>query len=157
MISRSQRSDAEGAEGTWITAPDAELNRLTDLIIGAAIEVHRHTGPGLMESAYEECLCYELSQHGIHFKSIHAAQLLTYLKLSSKRIDFLLNFNEPVLKKGIKRMVNHFEGKRPGNQVPSAPSARQPHQTGAPSTDGNLLKTPRLRVSAVNINPPAVK
>src|SRR5215472_932977 len=68
MISRPQCSGAEGAEGTWTTAPDAELNRLTDLIIRAAIEVHRHTGPGLMESAYEECLCYELSQLGLHFK-----------------------------------------------------------------------------------------
>jgi len=38
------------------------LNQLTEQIIGAAIEVHRNTGPGLMESVYEECLCYELSQ-----------------------------------------------------------------------------------------------
>ena len=37
-------------------------NALTERIIGAAIEVHRCLGPGLLESAYEECLCYELSQ-----------------------------------------------------------------------------------------------
>jgi GxxExxY protein len=37
---------------------------LTEKIIGFAIEVHRHLGPGLLESAYEECLCYELSQAG---------------------------------------------------------------------------------------------
>jgi GxxExxY protein len=40
---------------------------LTELIIGAAIEVHRELGPGLMESAYEECLCYELSLRRLHF------------------------------------------------------------------------------------------
>jgi GxxExxY protein len=43
----------------------AELNRLTDKIIGAAIEVHRNLGPGLLESAYETCLAYELEQLGL--------------------------------------------------------------------------------------------
>jgi GxxExxY protein len=33
---------------------------LTELVVGACIEVHRHLGPGLLESAYEECLCHEL-------------------------------------------------------------------------------------------------
>ncbi len=37
-------------------------NELSYEIIGAAIEVHRVLGPGLLESAYEECLCYELTQ-----------------------------------------------------------------------------------------------
>lgn len=41
---------------------------LTERIIGAAIEVHRELGPGLLESAYEECLCYELSQAGLNFR-----------------------------------------------------------------------------------------
>jgi GxxExxY protein len=41
---------------------------LTEKIIGVAIEVHRHLGPGLLESAYEECLCYELKQSGVAFK-----------------------------------------------------------------------------------------
>jgi len=40
----------------------SELNRLTQMIIGAAIEVHRHLGPGLLESTYEACLVYELIQ-----------------------------------------------------------------------------------------------
>ncbi len=44
---------------------DAErLNQITEAIIGAAIEVHRALGPGLMESAYEPCLAYELVQRG---------------------------------------------------------------------------------------------
>ncbi len=43
-------------------------NRLSNEIIGAAIEVHRHLGPGLLESAYEECLCRELSIRQIAFE-----------------------------------------------------------------------------------------
>jgi GxxExxY protein len=45
----------------------APENELTERIIGAAIEVHRALGPGLLESVYEECLCYELSRAGIAF------------------------------------------------------------------------------------------
>ena len=41
---------------------------LTHEIIGAAIEVHKNLGPGLLESTYEECLCHELSQRGIPFE-----------------------------------------------------------------------------------------
>ena len=44
-----------------------EKDPLTDRIIGFAIEVHRGLGPGLLESAYEECLCYELKQSGLAF------------------------------------------------------------------------------------------
>ena len=126
---------------------DLALDPLTDKIIGAAIEVHRHLGPGLLESAYEECLCFELKRSGLRFERqvhlpmsykgilldcayrmdvlvedsvvleikaideilpIHQAQLLTYLKSSGKRVGLLINFNVPVLKSGIKRMVNHY-------------------------------------------------
>jgi GxxExxY protein len=48
-------------------APQAN-DLLTETIIGFAIEVHRHLGPGLLESAYEECLCYELQQNGLEFQ-----------------------------------------------------------------------------------------
>jgi GxxExxY protein len=44
------------------------LNELTHEIVGAAIEVHRHLGPGLLESSYRECLCHELSLRGIGFR-----------------------------------------------------------------------------------------
>jgi len=49
---------------------DTETQRfsLIEKIIGAAIEVHRSLGPGLLESAYEECLCYELGQQGLNFQ-----------------------------------------------------------------------------------------
>jgi len=49
---------------------DGEPRRLWDLserVLGACIEVHRHLGPGLLESAYEECLCHELSLTGLSF------------------------------------------------------------------------------------------
>jgi len=42
------------------------LNEITQAIIGAAIDVHRELGPGLLESAYEACLAYELLQRGLH-------------------------------------------------------------------------------------------
>ncbi len=58
-----------------------ELNKITEKIIGCAIEVHRVLGPGLLESAYEECLTYALTKAGLKaerqkpvpviFKEIH--------------------------------------------------------------------------------------
>lgn len=45
-----------------------DLNELSSKIIGAAIEVHKNLGPGLLESAYEECICHELSLRGISFE-----------------------------------------------------------------------------------------
>lgn len=121
-----------------------EQEHLTEAIIGAAIDVHRELGPGLLESAYEECLCHELHLRGLRcerqvdlpvtykgikldcgykldvvveeqvileLKSIgqilpiHQAQLLTYLRLSGKRIGLLMNFNVAVLRNGIVRRV----------------------------------------------------
>jgi GxxExxY protein len=123
------------------------MNGLTEEIIGAAIEVHRVLGPGLLESAYEECLAHELSLAKMSFtrqvalpvtyksrqldcgyrldfvvedavvlelkvvdslQPIHEAQLLTYLKLGGWPIGLLINFNVPLLKKGIKRMVHNL-------------------------------------------------
>lgn len=43
-------------------------NELSFKIIGVAIEVHRHLGPGLLESAYEQCLCHELKQNGLRIE-----------------------------------------------------------------------------------------
>ena len=70
-----------------------ELNKITEGIIGAAIEVHRHLGPGSLESAYRECLRYELLQRG--FIALQEVPLpLTYkgLKLDcGYRLDILVN------------------------------------------------------------------
>ncbi|NOH04366.1 MAG: GxxExxY protein [Chloroflexi bacterium] len=69
------------------------LNKITEAIIGAAIEVHRHLGPGLLESAYRECLRYELLQGG--YKALQEVPLpLTYkgIKLDcGYRLDLLVN------------------------------------------------------------------
>jgi GxxExxY protein len=112
---------------------------LTEQVIGAAIEVHRTLGPGLLESAYEECLCHELHLRGIpfqrqmplpvaykgvsldcgyridivvadsvilelkcleHILPVHEAQLLTYLKLTGKRVGLILNFHVATLVRG---------------------------------------------------------
>jgi GxxExxY protein len=58
--------DTEGTERPL--AGRVEVDRLTEAIIGAAIEVHRALGPGLLESAYEECLAHELGLRGLPFE-----------------------------------------------------------------------------------------
>jgi GxxExxY protein len=70
----------------------AELNKLTERIIGAAIEVHRHLGPGLLESAYETCLAYELQQLGLAVERQKALPLV-YKEIrldQGYRIDLLV-------------------------------------------------------------------
>lgn len=60
-----------------------DINKTTESIIGAAIEVHRHLGPGLLEFAYEECLCEELSLRKILFKR----QIALPVTYKSKKLD----------------------------------------------------------------------
>jgi len=77
---------------------------------------------------------------------IHSAQLLTYLKLSSLTIGLLLNFNEPTLKRGIKRLVNQFR-EPSAKPVTSAPSARETGDDASPPSHTESLKdsaSPRL-------------
>ena len=115
-------------------------------IVDSAIKVHRALGPGLLESAYQACLAYELQERGMEVKCevpqainygkvvldcgyridmivedriiienktvdqllpIDLAQLLTYLKLKKCSLGFLINWNVPILKNRIKRMVNN--------------------------------------------------
>jgi hypothetical protein len=84
-----------------------QLNALTESIIGAAIEVHRELGPGLLEQAYEPCLTLELLALGL--ESVHAAQLLSYLKFADCRVGLLFNFNVKwLMDRGFKRVVNGF-------------------------------------------------
>jgi len=52
------------------------LNDLSEQIIGAAIDVHRALGPGLLEAPYEECLCHELQKRGITFERQKALPLM---------------------------------------------------------------------------------
>jgi GxxExxY protein len=117
---------------------------LSEAIIGAAIEVHRATGPGLLESAYQNFLAHELTLRRIAYAkevplpvaykgvrldcgyrmdfvieyrivlevksveklvAIHEAQLLTYLKLSGKRVGLMINFNSAVIRNSLLRRV----------------------------------------------------
>ena len=94
-----------------------EEDRLSKEIIGAAIEVHRHLDPGLLESAYEECLCRELEIRNIVFerqkplKVVYKGITLDCgykLDIVVEDKGILINFNVPVLKDGIKRIVNNL-------------------------------------------------
>ncbi len=70
----------------------AKMNKLTEQIIGAAIEVHRHLGPGLLESAYETCLVYELEKLGLKVERQKALPLV-YKEIRLEqgyRIDLLV-------------------------------------------------------------------
>ncbi len=117
---------------------------LTGKIVDIAITVHKALGPGLLESIYESCFCYELCKRSIPFAKqksatiyydkmiiddaltidilvddliivemkaqedyhpIWAAQLLSYLRLTGKRLGYILNFHVPLMKDGIKRMI----------------------------------------------------
>ncbi len=87
-----------------------KTNELTEKIIGAAIEVHRALGPGLLESAYEMCLARELHLRHIRFEKQRDLPVeLTYLKLGGWKVGLLINFHVPVLNKGIKRVVLKFD------------------------------------------------
>jgi len=118
---------------------------ISGTIIGKSIDVHRQLGPGLLESAYRECLCYDLRKSGLAVEqekpmpiiykeikldhgyrmdllverkvvveiktvewlhNVHLAQMLTYLRLGNYQLGLLINFQEALLKKGIKRVVN---------------------------------------------------
>lgn len=124
---------------------ELEINTLSQKIIGAAIEVHRNLGPGLLEHTYQAALMLELKLRNISAESeveiqaqykgytlntayradivvekeiivelkatdndnpIFTKQLLTYLRLSDKRLGLLINFNHELLKNGITRVVN---------------------------------------------------
>ena len=125
------------------------LNELTYAIIGAAMKVHRTLGPGLLESAYEACLAYELKKLGFAVERqqpipvvyeevklecgfradlfvegrviveckakealhpIDKAQVLSHFRLLDLPVGLLINFHELDLKKGIKRIVNQYQG-----------------------------------------------
>ncbi|WP_339658828.1 GxxExxY protein [uncultured Polaribacter sp.] len=70
-----------------------EENKITQKIIGAAIEVHRTLGPGLLESAYQECLFYELKSLGLSVKKeVSLPIIYKEIKLNhGYRIDLLVN------------------------------------------------------------------
>jgi len=71
--------------------PDAELNRITNNIIGAAIAVHRELGPGYMESTYENSLALEFRARGIQFERQAVIPVLYRgEKVGEARVDFVV-------------------------------------------------------------------
>jgi GxxExxY protein len=111
-----------------------EIERLATQTVNAALAVHRVLGPGLLESAYQECLCIELSLAGVeltrerplplvyrgHFvESAYRVDLIvnerllvelkaieSILKLLKLPLGLLINFNVPLIKDGITRVLN---------------------------------------------------
>ena len=83
----------------------------TGAIIGAAIEVHRHLGPGLLESAYEECLCHELHLHGIDFRrQVELPVEYKGLKLDcGYRLDLIVQEEVVVELKCVERVLSVHE------------------------------------------------
>jgi GxxExxY protein len=69
-----------------------EINSITEIIIGCAIEVHKNLGPGLLESAYEECLSFELQKEGLNIERQKAVPVIYKdIKLDcGYRIDILV-------------------------------------------------------------------
>lgn len=65
MFHAENSEDAEGRGGIFVTLIAGDL---TERVIGLAITVHRHTGPGLLESVYEQCLTHELQRAAIAFE-----------------------------------------------------------------------------------------
>lgn len=121
-----------------------DIEQIATQIVDAAIKVHSKLGPGLLESAYQKCLAYELTKRGLKVQTeiiqplkydnmtidagyridmlvedciiienktvdqilgIHQAQLLTYMKLRSCPIGFILNWKVKLMKNGIDRKV----------------------------------------------------
>ena len=70
------RSDVPPSTPSLAWGMTKERDPLTHVIIGAAIEVHTHLGPGVLESAFEECLCFELSVRGLSFRRQVALPLI---------------------------------------------------------------------------------
>ena len=137
-------------DGTRAPEIDASMVReaedLTQRINACAIEVHRHLGPGLLESAYEGAMCVELSSAGVpyecqvplpvvykghvvgeyridlivdravvvelksveRFDPVFEAQVLTYLRVTGKKLGLLINFGVATLKEGFRRLVNDY-------------------------------------------------
>ncbi len=124
-----------------------EYERIGNIVVQCAIEVHRNLGPGLLESVYEYCLVAELRKRQLKVQSqvqlpiiykgeklektfiidvlveniivlelksveslfkINDIQLLTYLKLGDYKLGYLLNFNVPIMRDGIRRKVNNY-------------------------------------------------
>jgi GxxExxY protein len=84
-------------------------DKLTEGIIGAAIEVHRHLGPGLLESIYEEALCHELSLQQIPYERQKAVDVVYKGEvIKGQRLDLLVADEVVVEIKCVRRIEDVF-------------------------------------------------
>lgn len=79
-------------------------DNLIHRLLGLAFEVHTQLGPGLLESAYKDCLGHE-RQTADETAAIHESQILTYLRLSGRRFDLPFSLNTIRLKHGLSSFV----------------------------------------------------
>jgi GxxExxY protein len=87
-----------------------ELNEISERILGSAIEVHRHLGPGLLEAVYEEALCIELSGNGLGFERQKALPVYYKKQLIGKqRLDLVVENRVVVELKAVKELEPLFQ------------------------------------------------
>jgi GxxExxY protein len=88
-----------------------ELNRITEAIIGAAIEVHREFGPGLLESTYEACLRFELIERGFEVEC-QKVMPIVYKRVTidkGYKLDLLVNGKVVVEVKVVDQLISVHE------------------------------------------------
>jgi GxxExxY protein len=125
--------------------PSMTENELATIVVDLCVKIHKKLGPGLLESVYEEVLCYELRKAGLSYRrqekvcvvydeitmnrgfradvivedklmvelksveeitNVHLKILLTYIRLTNIKLGLLANFNEALMKDGIRRIAN---------------------------------------------------
>ena len=87
------------------------INDLAYKIVGRAIEVHNELGPGLLESVYKKCLCYELKQNNIAFKN--QVEIAIKYKQTQPPKGLLINFNTKNISKDLIPLVTQNFSKLP--------------------------------------------
>ena len=99
------------------TASAESLNRVTSLVVQAAINVHKTLGPGLLENAYLACLYFELSKEAVVVC----------------RVGLLLNFGARTMKEGIKRVVNDAPAIPAIPALDNSPRSQPPQRVETPA------------------------
>src|SRR6478752_3925388 len=86
-----KRQDARPARSECLE-PEASLDRLATAVLGAAVEVHKSLGPGLLESVYEQAVCVELSLRGVAFRrQVSVAFEYKGHPVGERRLDLLVD------------------------------------------------------------------
>ena len=99
-------------QDTWVDEEmegDPELNRITNLIIGAAIAVHKELGPGYDEQTYENALAIEFGVRGIRFERQYLVGIFYRgQKVGERRLDFLVEETVVLELKAVEQLIGLF-------------------------------------------------